>query len=90
MSLPLEPSNRMAGKVALVSAAAQGIGYATAMAMAEAGADSETLSLSGPVATPEPPPKPNYHQSVAMARNTAVEQPVRAAYVVKNWIAADG
>lgn len=59
-------------------------------AMAEAGADSETLSLSGPVATPEPPPKPNYHQSVAMARNTAVEQPVRAAYVVKNWIAADG
>ena len=38
MSLPLEPSNRLAGKVALVSAAAQGIGYATAIAMADAGA----------------------------------------------------
>ena len=38
MSLPLEPSNRLAGKIALVSAAAQGIGYATAIAMADAGA----------------------------------------------------
>jgi len=25
-----------------------------------------------------------------MARNSANEQPVRAAYVVKNWIASDG
>lgn len=58
-------------------------------AMADAGGDQESLSLSGPAA-PATPPKPNYHQSVAMARNTAVEQPVRAAYVVKNWIAADG
>ena len=54
---------------------------------AEAG---DTLALSAPGALPVEPPKPNYHQSVAMARNTAVEQPVRAAYVVKNWIAADG
>ena len=60
-----------------------------AMAQASSGAP-ETLALSGPDAAPAPPPKPNYHQSVAMARNTAVEQPVRAAYVVKNWIAADG
>lgn len=33
---------------------------------------------------------PNYHQNVAMARNVANEQPARAAYVVRNWIAADG
>jgi flagellar M-ring protein FliF len=60
-------------------------------AMAQAsGSAGEPLALSGPEAQPAPPPKPNYHQSVAMARNTAVEQPVRAAYVVKNWIAADG
>jgi flagellar M-ring protein FliF len=58
--------------------------------MAEANTGGETLALSTPNATPATPPKPNYHQSVAMARNTAVEQPVRAAYVVKNWIAADG
>lgn len=59
-------------------------------AMVGASAESEMLSLSGPAAAPAAPSKPNYHQSVAMARNTAVEQPVRAAYVVKNWIAADG
>jgi flagellar M-ring protein FliF len=59
-------------------------------AMAEANTGGETLALSTPNATPATLPKPNYHQSVAMARNTAVEQPVRAAYVVKNWIAADG
>ena len=60
-------------------------------AMAEAGGagGQDPLVLSGPTAAPVPA-KPNYHQSVAMARNTAVEQPVRAAYVVKNWIAADG
>ena len=58
-------------------------------AMADAGGAEGTLALSGPTMTPAPS-KPNYQQSVAMARNTAVEQPVRAAYVVKNWIAADG
>ena len=58
-------------------------------AMADADGAEGTLALSGPTTTPAPS-KPNYHQSVAMARNTAVEQPVRAAYVVKNWIAADG
>jgi flagellar M-ring protein FliF len=59
-------------------------------AMAEAGSDQDALSLPGPGAASAEPPKPNYQQSVAMARNTAVEQPARAAYVVKNWIAADG
>ena len=59
-------------------------------AMATAGKEDEQLALSGPDNIPETPPKPNYQQSVAMARNTAVEQPARAAYVVKNWIAADG
>lgn len=51
---------------------------------------AEALALAGPSTLPIEAPKPNYHQSVAMARNTAVEQPARAAYVVKNWIAADG
>lgn len=59
------------------------------LAAAVAGQE-DALALSGPGAIPTPDPKPNYHQSIAMARNTAVEQPVRAAYVVKNWIAADG
>ena len=60
-------------------------------AMAQASGDTgEPLTLGGPEAQPATPPRQNYHQSVAMARNTAVEQPVRAAYVVKNWIAADG
>jgi flagellar M-ring protein FliF len=59
-------------------------------AMATAGQEDEQLGLSGPDNIPAAPPKPNYQQSVAMARNTAVEQPARAAYVVKNWIAADG
>jgi flagellar M-ring protein FliF len=58
-------------------------------AMAEATAGSQPAALSGPGDVP-PPPRRNYQQSVAMARNTAVEQPVRAAYVVKNWIATDG
>jgi len=58
-------------------------------AMAEATAASQPAALTGP-GDVAPPPKRNYQQSVAMARNTAVEQPVRAAYVVKNWIAADG
>lgn len=61
-------------------------------AMADVGSSGEPLALTGPAegGAADEPPKPNYHQSVAMARNTAVEQPVRAAYVVKNWIAADG
>ena len=48
-----------------------------------------TLALP-PTELPLSPPKPNYQQSLAMARNSASEEPVRAAYVVKNWIAADG
>ena len=43
-----------------------------------------------PTELPSAAPKPNYQQSLAMARNSASEEPVRAAYVVKNWIAADG
>jgi flagellar M-ring protein FliF len=53
--------------------------------------DQQITALAAP--PPELPPatpKPNYQQSLAMARNSANEQPVRAAYVVKNWIAADG
>lgn len=42
-----------------------------------------------PTELPPASPKPNYQQSLAMARNSANEQPVRAAYVVKNWIASD-
>lgn len=57
----------------------------------EVGAELQAATLAAPV--PELPPsapKPNYQQSLAMARNSANEEPVRAAYVVKNWIAADG
>ena len=53
--------------------------------------DLQITALTAPQA--ELPPvaqKPNYQQSLAMARNSANEQPVRAAYVVKNWIASDG
>ena len=53
--------------------------------------DQQITALTAP--PPELPPvapKPNYQQSLAMARNSANEQPVRAAYVVKNWIASDG
>ena len=52
--------------------------------------ESQIAVLTAP--PPELPPaspKPNYQQSLAMARNSANEQPVRAAYVVKNWIASD-
>ena len=59
-------------------------------AIATVGQEEEQLGLSGPDNVPAAPPKPNYQQSVAMARNMAGEQPARAAYVVKNWIAADG
>jgi len=57
----------------------------------EAETELEISALTAP--PPELPPvapKPNYQQSLAMARNSANEQPVRAAYVVKNWIASDG
>lgn len=58
--------------------------------IAEDAAESRITALTAPI--PELPPaspKPNYQQSLAMARNSANEQPVRAAYVVKNWIASD-
>ena len=71
----------------LAPGAAQARLEGTAAATAEG---AEALALAGPSTLPIEAPKPNYHQSVAMARNTAVEQPARAAYVVKNWIAADG
>ena len=58
--------------------------------MSEVSQDQDALSLPGSGEASVEPPKPNYQQSVAMARNTAVEQPARAAYVVKNWIATDG
>lgn len=59
-------------------------------AMAGASQDQDVLSLPGSGEASLEAPKPNYQQSVAMARNTAVEQPARAAYVVKNWMATDG
>ena len=49
-----------------------------------------TALTAPPPELPPVAPKPNYQQSLAMARNSANEQPVRAAYVVKNWIASDG
>lgn len=58
--------------------------------IAEDTTESQIAALTAP--PPELPPaspKPNYQQSLAMARNSANEQPVRAAYVVKNWIASD-
>lgn len=58
--------------------------------VAEDATESQITALTAP--PPELPPaspKPNYQQSLAMARNSANEQPVRAAYVVKNWIASD-
>jgi flagellar M-ring protein FliF len=55
------------------------------------GSELQPTALSAPVPElPSAAPRPNYQQSLAMARNSASEQPVRAAYVVKNWIAADG
>ena len=58
--------------------------------LAQDATESQIAVLTAP--PPELPPaspKPNYQQSLAMARNSANEQPVRAAYVVKNWIASD-
>ena len=53
--------------------------------------DQAITALEAPMQElPSATPKPNYQQSLAMARNSANEQPVRAAYVVKNWIATDG
>lgn len=53
--------------------------------------DQQLVALTAPqVEQSFTQPKTNYQQSLAMARNSANEQPVRAAYVVKNWIASDG
>jgi flagellar M-ring protein FliF len=54
------------------------------------GANQGVALALPPTELPSAAPKPNYQQSLAMARNSASEEPVRAAYVVKNWIAADG
>lgn len=51
----------------------------------------DTVSIGGQAALPGAAGGgANYQQNVAMARNVANEQPARAAYVVRNWIAADG
>jgi len=51
----------------------------------------DTVALSSPAQAALPgTTTPAYHQSIAMARNVANEQPARAAYVVKNWMATDG
>ena len=53
--------------------------------------NDDTLALSSPAQAALPgSTTPAYHQSIAMARNVANEQPARAAYVVKNWMATDG
>jgi flagellar M-ring protein FliF len=53
--------------------------------------DDTTLTLNKPAQVALPgAASANYHQTIAAARNMANEQPVRAAYVVSNWIAADG
>ncbi len=53
--------------------------------------NDDTVALSGSAQAALPgTTTPAYHQSIAMARNVANEQPARAAYVVKNWMAADG
>ena len=57
---------------------------------AESSNQEITALTAPPPELPSVAPKPNYQQSLAMARNSANEQPVRAAYVVKNWIASDG
>jgi flagellar M-ring protein FliF len=57
----------------------------------EFGDDTVSIGGSGQKALPGASSSgANYHQNVAMARNVANEQPARAAYVVRNWIAADG
>lgn len=53
--------------------------------------NEDTVALSGPAQAALPgTTTPAYHQSIAMARNVVNEQPARAAYVVKNWMATDG
>ena len=47
----------------------------------------DRLALSGPVSAVAG--GANYHQSIAIARNVANEQPARAAYVVRNWMTDD-
>ena len=60
-------------------------------ALALPNADTDTVALSSPpIAALPGATTGNYHQSIAMARNVANEQPARAAYVVRNWMSADG
>ena len=57
----------------------------------DSGINDDTVALSGPAQAALPgTTTPAYHQSIAMARNVVNEQPARAAYVVKNWMATDG
>lgn len=58
---------------------------------ADGSMNEDTVALSGPAQAALPgTTTPAYHQSIAMARNVVNEQPARAAYVVKNWMATDG
>ena len=55
------------------------------------GFNEDRLALSAPAQAALPGASgANYHQNIAMARNVANEQPARAAYVVRNWMTADG
>lgn len=62
--------------------------------LANQGQDDELpedrLALSGPTTGSAGNGGANYHQSIALARNVANEQPARAAYVVRNWMTDDG
>jgi flagellar M-ring protein FliF len=61
------------------------------MAADGGGINDDTVALSGPAQAALPgTTTPAYHQSIAMARNVVNEQPARAAFVVKNWMATDG
>ena len=65
-----------------------------ALAEGEVPDDQVTLGASGaaagPMGLPAAGPGAGYQQQLQMARSVAADQPERAAYVVKNWVAEDG
>ena len=88
----LRPMVRYSTSYAPPAIAAGGSANAALQGPDQEGANNQEITAltAPPPELPPVAPKPNYQQSLAMARNSANEQPVRAAYVVKNWIASDG
>ena len=88
----LRPMVRYSTSYAPPAIAASGTINAALQGPDQEGANNQEITAltAPPPELPPVAPKPNYQQSLAMARNSANEQPVRAAYVVKNWIASDG